>query len=314
MFPTVLYNIKKIIFAKGDVLKLCLCSETVSEGAGFEMDVSLNLGSWNMVDKDDPDFLSFGTIKGGKVVNSVGEDLGKIEELMIDLQSGKIAYVVLSFSEFMGLGDKFFAIPWQILTLRLHEHAFLLGITKETLERAGGFEKGNWPLTREELAGTYISYGYQPYWQVQKGMPEEAESERMTRMETMTGRDNPDFLSASTIKGDKVVNKAGEHLGKIEELMIDLEDGRVAYAALSFGGFLGLGSKLFAIPWQALQMKLHDHVILLDIPKDILEKAEGFDKDHWPVTNREWLSAMYSYYGYQPYWKAERIESRPGNL
>lgn len=286
----------------------------MSEGADFEMDVSLNLGSWNMVDKDDPDFLSVGTIKGGKVVNRVGEDLGKIEELMIDLQSGKIAYVVLSFSEFMGLSNKFFAIPWQILTLRLHEHAFLLGITKETLERAGGFEKGNWPLTREELAGTYISYGYQPYWQVQTGMPEEAESERMTRMETMTGRDNPDFLSASTIKGDKVVNKAGEHLGKIEELMIDLEDGRVAYAALSFGGFLGLGSKLFAIPWRALQMKLHDHAILLDIPKDILEKAEGFDKDHWPVTNREWLSAMYSYYGYQPYWKAERIESRPGNL
>ncbi len=286
----------------------------MSEGAGFETDVSLYLGSWNMADKDDPDFLSLGTIKGGKVVNRAGEDLGKIEELMIDLQSGKIAYAVLSFSKFMGLGDKFFVIPWQILTLRLHEHAFLLGITKETLERTGGFEKGNWPLTREELAGTYTSYGYQPYWQVQTGMPEEAESERMTRMETMTGRDNPDFLSASTIKGDKVVNKAGEHLGKIEELMIDLEDGRVAYAALSFGGFLGLGSKLFAIPWQALQMKLHDHAILLDIPRDVLEKAEGFDKDHWPVTNREWLSAMYSYYGYQPYWKAERIESRPGNL
>jgi len=267
-----------------------------------------------MADKDDPDFLSLGTIKGGKVVNRAGEDLGKIEELMIDLQSGKIAYAVLSFSEFMGLGDKVFAIPWQILTLKLHEHAFLLGITKETLERAGGFEKGNWPLTREELAGTYTSYGYQPYWQVQTGMPEEAESERMTRMETMTGRDNPDFLSASTIKGDKVVNKAGEHLGKIEELMIDLEDGRVAYAALSFGGFLGLGSKLFAIPWQALQMKLHDHAILLDIPRDVLEKAEGFDKEHWPVTNREWLSAMYSYYGYQPYWQAQRIESRPGNL
>ncbi|AKB52444.1 antigen [Methanosarcina barkeri str. Wiesmoor] len=271
-----------------------------------------------MADRDDPDFLSLGTIKGGEVANRAGEGLGKIEELMIDLQSGRIAYAVLSFREFIGLGDKFFAIPWQSLSLRLHDHAFLLGITKETLEKTGSLEKGNWPLTREELAGTYASYGYQPYWQAditgQPGMTEEAESERMSRMETMAGRANPDFLSAGTIKGDKVVNKAGEHLGKIEELMIDLEDGRVAYAALSFGGFLGLGSKLFAIPWQALQMKLHDHVILLDIPKDVLEKAEGFDKEHWPVTNREWLSAMYSYYGYQPYWQAQRIENRPGNL
>ncbi|MCO5381646.1 MAG: PRC-barrel domain-containing protein [Methanosarcina barkeri] len=65
----------------------------------------------------------------------------------------------------------------------------------------------------------------------------------------MVSRENPQFLSASTIKGDKVVNRAGEDLGKIEELMIDLEDGRVAYAVLSFGGFLGMGNKLFAIPW-----------------------------------------------------------------
>jgi sporulation protein YlmC with PRC-barrel domain len=269
-----------------------------------------------MADRDNPDFLSIGTIKRDRVVNRAGEDLGKIEELMIDLQSGRIAYAVLSFGRFLGLGDKLFAIPWQALTLRPHEHAFLLNIPKDVLEKAEGFEKGNWPLTREELSRTYSYYGYQPYWQigVAAGVPGETESERMAQMGTVAGRDNPDFLSASTIKGDKVINRAGEDLGKIEELMIDLQDGRVAYAALSFGGFLGLGSKLFAIPWQALQVKLHDHAILLDIPKDILEKAEGFDKDHWPVTTREWLSTMYSYYGYQPYWQAQRIENRPGNL
>lgn len=271
-----------------------------------------------MVYRDDPDFLSAGTIKRDKVVNRAGEDLGKIEELMIDLQSGRIAYAVLSFGGFLGLGDKLFAIPWQALSLRPHEHAFVLNVLKEILEKAEGFEKDNWPLTREELAGTYTYYGYQPFWQAavvgQTGVPGEAESEGMGRMGTRVGRENPDFLSAGTIKGDKVVNRAGENLGKIEELMIDLEDGRVAYAALSFGGFLGLGSKLFAIPWQALEMKLHDHAILLDIPKDVLEKAEGFDKDHWPVTTREWLSTMYSYYGYQPYWQAQRIENRPGNL
>jgi len=96
--------------------------------------------------------------------------------------------------------------------------------------------------------------------------------------------------------------------------MIDLENGRVAYAVLSFGGFLGMGGKFFAIPWQALSLRLHDHAFLLDVPKDVLEKAEGFDKDHWPVTNREWLATMYSYYGYQPYWQTKRIESRPGNI
>jgi sporulation protein YlmC with PRC-barrel domain len=269
-----------------------------------------------MVDIFYPDFLSASTIKGDKIVNEEGEDLGKIEELMIDLQSGNIGYAVLSFGGVMGMGDKLFAIPWQALTLRPQEHAFLLDIPKDVLEEAEGFEKDKWPLTREELSRTYTYYGYQPYWQaaVVGGMPKEVEFKKTDRMGTLTDSDNPDFVSASKIKGDKVVNRAGEHLGKIEELMIDLQGGRVAYAALSFGGFLGLGEKLFAIPWEALQLKLHDHTIMLDFPKDVLEKAEGFDKDNWPVTNREWLATMYSYYGYQPYWQTKRIENRPGNI
>ncbi|MCO5384336.1 MAG: PRC-barrel domain-containing protein [Methanosarcina barkeri] len=130
----------------------------------------------------------------------------------------------------------------------------------------------------------------------------------------MADRYNPEFLSASTIKGDKVVNRAGEDLGKIEELMIDLQDGRIAYAVLSFGGFLGMGNKLFAIPWNALTLRVHEHAFLLDIPKETLEKAEGFDKDNWPTTNREWLATMYIFYGYQPYWQTERVEARPGNI
>ena len=59
---------------------------------------------------------------------------------------------------------------------------------------------------------------------------------------------------------------------------------------------------------------MHEHAFVLDIPKEVLEKAEGFDKDNWPVTNREWLSSMYSYYGYQPYWQTEMLENRPGNI
>jgi sporulation protein YlmC with PRC-barrel domain len=62
---------------------------------------------------------------------------------------------------------------------------------------------------------------------------------------------HPRVLSASTLEGDKVTNAEGENLGEVKELMIDLESGRVAYAVLEFGGFLGLGDKLFAVPWEA---------------------------------------------------------------
>jgi len=111
------------------------------------------------------------------------------------------------------------------------------------------------------------------------------------------------LLSASTIEGTPVQNQAGEDLGEINELMIDLEKGRIAYAVLSFGGFLGLGDKLFALPWEALAISAGGDFFILNVPRERLEQAEGFDKDHWPdMADTSWGERLHTYYGYKPYW------------
>src|SRR5215831_17512659 len=108
-------------------------------------------------------------------------------------------------------------------------------------------------------------------------------------------------LSASTLKGDNVVNPSGEDLGKIEDLMIDLEHGQVAYAVLSFGGFLGMGDKLFAIPWEALTIDTSEKRFVLNVNKELLERAPGFDKSNWPdMADPAWGVQLYGYYGYKP--------------
>jgi sporulation protein YlmC with PRC-barrel domain len=114
-------------------------------------------------------------------------------------------------------------------------------------------------------------------------------------------------LSVSTLKGHDVVNPAKESLGKIEDLMIDLENDRISYAVLSFGGFLGMGNKLFAIPWRAIELKLYEHtlIITLNVAQEVLKKAEGFDKDKLPLTHEE-LFKVYNHYGYEPYWQTNR--------
>lgn len=112
------------------------------------------------------------------------------------------------------------------------------------------------------------------------------------------------FMLASDVKGHKVVNKNAEDLGKIEDYMLDLENGRIAYAVLSFGGFLGMGEKLFAIPWSAFNVQLfeNDMRIVLNVDKEILTKAQGFDKSQLPLRYSQ-LSSVYTYYGYKPYWQ-----------
>ena len=110
-------------------------------------------------------------------------------------------------------------------------------------------------------------------------------------------------LSGSSLRGDKVVNYQGEDLGKIEEIMIDLDRGRVAYVVLSFGGFLGVGDKLFAIPWQAFSVDTTQKRLVLNADKELLEKAPGFDKNNWPdMADLSLGSTLYGYYGYKPYW------------
>ncbi|MEZ5351863.1 MAG: PRC-barrel domain-containing protein [Bryobacteraceae bacterium] len=114
----------------------------------------------------------------------------------------------------------------------------------------------------------------------------------------------PVVLSAGTLAGDPVVNRKGEDLGKIEEIMVDLASGRVAYAVLSFGGFLGMGDKLFAIPWQSLQIDTVSKRAILDLSKERLESAPGFDKDNWPnMADRIWGESVYTHYGHRPYWQ-----------
>ncbi len=114
-------------------------------------------------------------------------------------------------------------------------------------------------------------------------------------------------LSASTLAGDPVRNSAGEDLGKVDQLMIDLQSGKVAYAVLSFGGVLGMGNKLFAVPWSAFKIDEDEQCFILDADKKTLENAPGFDKNNWPdMADTTWRSKVYEYYDAVPYWEDER--------
>jgi len=113
-------------------------------------------------------------------------------------------------------------------------------------------------------------------------------------------------LSAGTITGDPARNRQDEKLGHIAELVIDLDGGRVNYAVLASGGFLGLGEKYFAIPWDLLTVDTDNHEVVVDVSKEMLENAPGFDKDNWPdIHDRSWVGDVYRYYGYKPYWENE---------
>lgn len=111
------------------------------------------------------------------------------------------------------------------------------------------------------------------------------------------------ILSAGSLASDPVRNAAGEQIGDVKDLMIDLAAGRVAYVVVSYGGFMGLGDKLFAIPWQAVRVDQESQSVIVDVDEEKLKAAPGFDKDHWPdFTSPAWLEEVNTYYGVESDW------------
>ncbi|AUH72726.1 PRC-barrel domain-containing protein [Legionella sainthelensi] len=102
-------------------------------------------------------------VVGIGVENSAGEDLGQIEALMIDKISGQVAYVVLSFGGFLGLGDKLFALPWKVFSYDPVLEKFILNVDKEKLKNSPGFDKENWPdMNADSFTQAIRSYYFEP--------------------------------------------------------------------------------------------------------------------------------------------------------
>lgn len=111
-------------------------------------------------------------------------------------------------------------------------------------------------------------------------------------------REQPTLLSAGTIEGDDVCNLDDDKLGTIQDIMLDIQSGQVRYAVLSSGGFLGMGDRLFAIPWNALKIDGPNKRFTLDMDVERLKGAPGFDKDNWPDWgDGTWSTNVDSYYG-----------------
>ena len=115
----------------------------------------------------------------------------------------------------------------------------------------------------------------------------------------------PDIMAASTLDGDKILSTDGEEVGKVKDIMLDVQAGRIAYVVMSCGGFLGIGDKLLAIPWNAMTLDTTRKCFLVALSSEKIKNAPGFDKQHWPsMADATWATSVHQYYGREPYWRS----------
>ena len=250
---------------------------------------------------------------GLKVLSQTGESLGKIEDVVVH-PGDRPSYAVLSFGGWLGMGDKLFALPWSVLrtveadaTVKDSARSLVLPVSKERFKTAPGFDKANWPdMANHEWTNALDTY-YGADIEVNRLRP--AGSVPYTA--TVTWK-------ASSLKGADVRTPAGEKLGDIRDLAIDT-NGRVMYAALSVGGFLGMGDRVVAVPWDSLVFARGNEngdkkLVTLVSTKAQLELAPQFKSGaEYSAEMRDprWTRGVYDHFAAPAYWEtreAGRIE------
>jgi len=266
---------------------------------------------------------------GMKVINRGGTRLGTVEDIVLTPQRDAISYVALSYGGTLGIGNKLFAVPWSAFELRPQEQGkvLVLNVDENYLKTTEGFDKDHWPLVadRNWPLGTEARNvpAEQPRSEMSEGMAAESHQQTYSPQATeqpapgmapAAGTNEPSrpiagtdikYLRLSKLIGTTIKNSEGTDIGKLNNVMLDLNRGKVAYGILSVDrSFLGASGKLAAIPWSAIRIDEQRGVALLNVDKSTLQ-ALAFDENHFPnLADPQYSRDLYQRFNVRPYWEA----------
>jgi len=212
------------------------------------------------------------------VRNDKMEPLGYLEDFVIDMKDGHIVYAAVAYGETLGFGGKLFAVPPKALHVSEDGKYFVLNVTKDDFDKTAGFDANKWPAMADTKWGG-------------ANKDEKGAKEDRPKDEKKDARDEKKedvhLRRLTSLTGTAIKDKDGNQLGTASGFGIDLTNPKVAYVALGYGGVAGVGTKYFAIPWEALEMKSFDlkstaKSFVLTATKNDFENSPGFDWKMWP--------------------------------
>ncbi len=261
---------------------------------------------------------------GMTVKNYQDDKLGKVEELAVDVESGRVVQVILSVGGIAGIGDRQIAVPPSALHHDVAQKVVHLDSTKDRLKAAPKFEMSKWNeySATNHLRTVYGYYGEEPALtfiendRADRNAPDtisvrrpdgtwENRTEHQARTMIPSSR-LAQVQKASKVIGMSVKNKQDEKLGDVNNLLVDLTSGRIVAVVVSSGGFIGLGDDLSAVPSSALSYNADRNALQLDATKDTLSRAPHFKSNQWPdFSEPTYASSVYRTYNVEPYFRTD---------
>ena len=238
----------------------------------------------------------FSDLKWATVKDSRGQYVGGITDIVIN-PDGRISFAVLSpFGMNGGMNERLLALPLDVLSF--NDKYVVLNTTSEKLATAPLFRM-NYLNARNWAEDTNRYFGIRPSWG--EGALCEKPAVGAHQLSMTKGWNRP--YGASEIVGTQVKNPQGEVVGKIDNLVFD-DEGRISFAILGYGGFLGIGQNLVAVPITSLSYVEEPRHFALNTTKEDIQSAPLFSKK--ALDDPGWANGFYRYFGQQPYWTKEK--------
>jgi len=234
---------------------------------------------------------------GMEVQNHQNEKLGKIEELGVEVPSGRIVFVVLASGGILGVGETTLVLPPRALRCDAPHKVLRLDADVDRLKASPTADLARWDeaLQPARVVEAYRYYSQEPYFK-----PGYQAAEAKPRFSQLGY-----VQKASKVVGAAVKNRADEKVGKVENLMVDLEGGRILHVILSTEGFLGVGDELHALPPGALQYDTTRECFEINASREDLASGPRFKTGEWPDFNDSaYSSGVYRAYRVEPYFSA----------
>lgn len=255
-------------------------------------------------------------IIGMTVKNYQDETLGKVEDLAVDVESGRVVQVILSTGGYIGIGDTLMAVPPGALHHDVTNKVLHLDANKEKLKGAPKFEMSKWVEYSDpkHLSEVYRHYGEDPALKfIHKGdavLDDQRKADGTSDKDRMSSESQSmipmsrlsRIQKASKLMGTAVKNLQDEKLGKVENILVDMSSGRVVAVIISSGGFLGMGDELSAVPPTALRFTKDHDTLQLDASKEMLSSSPHFKANEWPdLSQPSYADGVYRAYKVTPY-------------
>lgn len=275
--------------------------------------------------QQDQKLLRSSKVVGAAVHGAAGEKVAEINDLIVDTQRGRVAYAVAGKGGVLGIGDELHVIPWDAVKVRTDTRGDKLAFTfeQDRLMEGGPMLKRGEHVDMSDPAWNdrvFRHYEQEPYWKHDRragalGDRPGVDDDQIDAMARMKMHRLSEILDAD------VQNLQDNDLGDLEEVVIDSDSGRVAFAVIAAGGFLGIGEEYAAVPFNALDLRPEDPddaddddlVAILNMDEERFRQAPKFARDNWPdFGDRTWGEPVHRYYGTEPYWLDDDQEGGMG--